>query len=108
MLDPSNGTPSANKDSFSSCAGTLKCCHDPGRSVNLKSTILTPFSLANFTTSSGVMCLYSPLTFIKTGRENHEIFRFVDESPGLLLPDQEKSRPIDPKNAACAGDAYLL
>jgi len=40
-------------------------------------------------------------------RENHEVFSFVDESPGLLLPNERKSRPIDSKNSAYAGDAYL-
>jgi|SRR5450631_1544927 len=41
-------------------------------------------------------------------RENHEVFSFVDESPDLLLLNQKKKRPVDPKNSACAGDAYLL
>src|SRR5438874_2175526 len=66
MLEPSNGTPSKNISSFNSRAGTLKCCQDPGRSVNLRSTIFAPFSLANCKTSSGVLSVivYSSLLYL--------------------------------------------
>src|SRR5947209_14224456 len=66
MLEPSNGTPSENISSFNSRTGTLKCCQDPGRSVNLRSTIFAPFSLANRRTSSGVLSVivYSSLLYL--------------------------------------------
>src|SRR5262245_51157175 len=40
--------------------GTEKCCHNPGKSINLRSTILAPFSLAIFSTSFGVIPYSSP------------------------------------------------
>src|SRR5262245_36515751 len=53
MLDPSKPSPSANMSSSSSPTGIEKCCQRPGRSTNLKSTILTPDSLAKARTSAG-------------------------------------------------------
>src|SRR5215475_6501955 len=55
MLEPSNPIPSSNSSLLRSSAGIEKCCHTPGRSVNFRSTILTPASLANCPTSSGVL-----------------------------------------------------
>src|SRR5207249_2813743 len=55
MLEPSNAFPSTNVSSSSSRIGTVKCCHIPGRSTNLRSTIFAPCSLANCSASSGVI-----------------------------------------------------
>ena len=51
--DPSNPNPSSKESSSSSCKGTLKCCHMPGKSMNLRSTITALFSFANSKTSFG-------------------------------------------------------
>ena len=53
--EPSNPRPSWKMPSFSSETGIEKCCQRPGRSMKRRSTILTPFSLAIFSTSFGVM-----------------------------------------------------
>ena len=53
--EPSNPIPSSKRASFSSPTGTLKCCQVPGRSVNRRSTILMPASLAFLMTSFGVL-----------------------------------------------------
>src|SRR5215467_8515995 len=45
MLEPSKPIPSSNRSAVSSAAGTEKCCHNPGTSTNLKSTISTLFFL---------------------------------------------------------------
>src|ERR1700686_1106107 len=58
-LEPSNAFPSTNVARSSSCSGTLKCCHVPGTSTNLKSTIFASFFLANCSTSSGVITSHS-------------------------------------------------
>src|SRR5262245_49749951 len=47
--------------------GIVTCCHTPGKSMNLKSTILAPCFLASSRTSLGVMpctllCVYMILT----------------------------------------------
>ena len=52
--DPSNPMPSANSVSSRSCVGIEKCCHSPGTSMNRKSTIFAPRSLAAWMTSFGV------------------------------------------------------
>ena len=35
--------------------------------------------------------------FIDTRRENHEVFSFVDESPGLLLSKKNRENPLTQK-----------
>ena len=52
---PSKKKPSLNVPSSSLPIGIVVCCQMPGRSMNLKSTILAPFFSANFRTSAGVM-----------------------------------------------------
>ncbi len=54
MLEPSKGMPSANVSSESRETGIVKCCHLPGKSMNLMSTNSTPFDFANSNTSRGV------------------------------------------------------
>src|SRR5207249_2616560 len=53
MLEPSNPIPSSNNSTVSSLVEMEKCCHNPGKSTNLRSTISTLFSLANASTSFG-------------------------------------------------------
>src|SRR5215831_2925042 len=53
MDDPSKPMPSLKRLSLSSSTGIEKCCQRPGRSMNLKSTILTCRSLAISRTSLG-------------------------------------------------------
>src|SRR5579884_1630052 len=53
MLDPSKPMPSLKRSSVISPTGMLKCCQVPGRSVNRRSTIFTPCSLARAITSLG-------------------------------------------------------
>src|SRR2546428_614420 len=55
MDEPSKPRPSSKMPSFSSETGIEKCCQRPGRSIKRRSMILTPFSLAIFNTSFGVM-----------------------------------------------------
>src|SRR5579863_15855 len=55
MLEPSNPEPSSKSFSVNSIVGMAKCCHVPGRSMNLKSTISTLFFLTNSSNSLGVM-----------------------------------------------------
>ena len=50
MLEPSNPKPSSNDDSSSLSTGTEKCCHCPGKSMNLKSIIVTASSLISLKT----------------------------------------------------------
>src|SRR5438270_5333919 len=54
MLDPSNPRPSVKISSLYSVSVVVKCCHVPGRSVNLKSTSLTSWSLIILETSEAV------------------------------------------------------
>jgi hypothetical protein len=44
--EPSKPMPSLNSASVKSSTGIEKCCQRPGRSMNLKSTMFTPRSLA--------------------------------------------------------------
>src|SRR5260370_2596797 len=53
--DPSKPMPSVNSSSENSSTGMEKCCHKPGRSMNLKSTILTWRSLAWVSTCLGAV-----------------------------------------------------
>ena len=53
MDEPSKPMPSVKRLSENSSTGMEKCCHRPGRSMNLKSTILTCRSLACCRTSFG-------------------------------------------------------
>jgi len=39
-------------------------------------------------------------------REHHEVFSFMDESPGLLLPRKSRANPLTQKNSACTGGGY--
>src|SRR6266511_4716471 len=57
MLDPSKPSPSVKISSLYSVSVVVKCCHVPGRSVNLKSTSFTPWSLIILLTSDGVLSL---------------------------------------------------
>ena len=57
MLEPSNPSPSVKISSLYSVSVVVKCCHVPGRSVNLKSTSFTPWSLIILLTSDGVLSL---------------------------------------------------
>ena len=52
---PSKPKPSSKELSSSWPMGTVKCCHIPGKSMNLKSANFAPFSLTIFMTSFGVM-----------------------------------------------------
>src|SRR5436190_12388045 len=54
MLEPSNPRPSVKMSSLYSVSVVVKCCQVPGRSVNLKSTSLTSWSLIILETSDGV------------------------------------------------------
>ena len=54
MLDPSKPSPSSKVSSSIVSAGTAKCCHTPGKSMNRMSTVLTSFSRINARTSFGV------------------------------------------------------
>ena len=56
--EPSNGWPSSNFSSVSSCTGTERCWTWPGRSVKRRSTICAPSSLAMAMTSFG--CCHVP------------------------------------------------
>ena len=58
--DPSNPIPSSKSPSFSSDAGTEKCCIKPGRSQKRKSTISAPLSFIRPRTSFGVATDPSP------------------------------------------------
>src|SRR5215471_8079364 len=65
MEDPSKPMPSLNRSAENSSTGIEKCCHRPGRSVNLKSTILTPRSLAWARTAAGEVlgsAIFGPVT----------------------------------------------
>src|SRR6185369_1177698 len=55
MEEPSNPCPSSKVSSPNSLIGTEKCCQIPTKSINLKSTISAPCSLANSTTCFGVI-----------------------------------------------------
>src|SRR3989304_1457591 len=54
MLEPSKPSPSSNTSSSSLSTGIVKCCHNPGKSINRKSTAFTSFSRHNAKTSLGV------------------------------------------------------
>src|SRR5262245_21492365 len=60
MLEPSKPIPSLNRSSSRSSMGIEKCCQMPGRSMNRRSTICTPLSLASFRTSFGVVGIAIP------------------------------------------------
>src|SRR6476620_4438218 len=57
MLEPSKPRPSVKMSSLYSVSVVVKCCQEPGRSVNLKSTSLTSWSLIILLTSDGVLFL---------------------------------------------------
>src|SRR5436190_23895727 len=48
--DASNPNPSSNESSLNSPIGNVRCCQDPGRSVNRVETNLAPCSEAYFNT----------------------------------------------------------
>src|SRR5213595_2972406 len=54
MLEPSKPSPSVKISSLYSVRVVVKCCQVPGRSVNLKSTSFTSWSLIILLTSDGV------------------------------------------------------
>src|ERR1700733_8950914 len=55
--EPSNIFPSLKKPSSTRRVGTVTCCSLPIVSVNRRSANLASFSLINFRTSAGVMCV---------------------------------------------------
>src|SRR5438552_4051470 len=57
MLEPSKPRPSVKMSSLYSVRVVVKCCQVPGRSVNLKSTSFTSWSLIILLTSDGVFSL---------------------------------------------------
>src|SRR5437763_11998432 len=57
MLEPSKPSPSVKISSLYSVSVVVKCCQEPGRSVNLKSTSLTSWSLIILVTSEAVLSL---------------------------------------------------
>src|SRR3954471_11095590 len=57
MLEPSNPRPSVKISSLYSVRVVVKCCQEPGRSVNLKSTSFTSWSLIILLTSEAVLSL---------------------------------------------------
>ena len=59
MDEPSKPTPSSKLDSSSLSKGMLVCCHLPGRSMNLRSTITAPFFLPSSRASLGPMLHFS-------------------------------------------------
>ena len=61
--EPSNPSPSSKTPSFSSWAGTEKCCMSPGKSQKRKSMISTPSSLTSDRTSSGVRLVKAKVGF---------------------------------------------
>src|SRR5262245_48967657 len=67
MLEPSKPKPSSNNSADNSVAGIEKCCHNPGKSTNFKSTISTLFFFANSRASFTGMELL--LSFLK--RKNY-------------------------------------
>jgi hypothetical protein len=64
MDDPSKPMPSLKVDSSSSPIIALKCCHVPGRSTNLKSTIFSPSLRAKAITSLGVVSFTALVSFV--------------------------------------------
>src|SRR5436305_13234604 len=67
MLDPSNPRPSVKISSLYSVRVVVKCCHAPGRSVNLKSTSFTSWSLIILLTSDADLALDMGLTLVAWG-----------------------------------------
>src|SRR5947207_10038008 len=57
MLEPSKPRPSLKISSLYSVRVVVKCCQEPGRSVNLKSTSFTSWSLIILVTSEAVLSL---------------------------------------------------
>ena len=55
MLEPSKPNPRSMFSSVTSRAGTEKCCHRPGKSMNLRSTTSTFSFSMNATISFGVL-----------------------------------------------------
>src|SRR3990172_3278328 len=55
MDEPSKPKPSSKDDSSSCPIGKEKCCHRPGQSVNLRSTMTTPLRFASSSTCLGFM-----------------------------------------------------
>ena len=53
--EPSNPSPDSKSPASSAPIGRVMCCHVPGRSTNFKSTISTPRSAANSSTSAGLV-----------------------------------------------------
>src|SRR5215813_9073002 len=62
MLEPSKPIPSSNRSAVNSSAGIEKCCHSPGTSTNLKSTISTLFFFTKSNASLTAM-LHLPPTY---------------------------------------------
>src|SRR6185503_11179149 len=66
MLEPSKPSPCSNISADNSVAGIEKCCHNPGTSINLKSTISALCFFAISKASLTDMYVAPPLTdFIK-------------------------------------------
>ena len=89
ILEPSKPQPSSKRSSVNSPAIREKCCHIPGRSINLRSTIFTSCSFASATTSLGVItyppnfgATCKPKLAIKT--QNSKLPRSKDRDYNLL------------------------
>src|SRR5215831_18788302 len=87
MLEPSKPMPSSNRSAVSSPAGIEKCCHSPGTSTNLKSTISTLFFFTKSNTSltaiSSLLCFFGNRISGKTQLCYHIIIRTA--SPKLFV-----------------------
>src|SRR5574341_230613 len=59
MLEPSKPKPSSNISADNSVAGIEKCCHNPGTSINFKSTISALFLFASSKASLTLISLCS-------------------------------------------------
>src|SRR5438445_4524924 len=61
MLEPSKPIPSSKRSAVSSAAGIEKCCHSPGTSTNLKSTISTLFFFTKSNASLTAIAVFASL-----------------------------------------------
>src|SRR6185295_18381623 len=69
MDDPSKPRPSSKMPSVSSATGTVKCCHIPRKSMNFRSTMTAPRSLASPSTSFAVFVMCCSLEWGAGGEE---------------------------------------
>src|SRR5574337_357279 len=94
--DPSNPTPSVNRSSVNSRLDMEKCCHRPGRSINLRSTIFTPRSFASLITSFGVI----GLPFLLLGLNNSPLNSSCSgRIPRYRAPSNRRFAPLAGPNS---------